>query len=241
MFFAFGSLSHKSVKCICWGTPAWEQRKLGDFLTLSRTPGHTGANAKKLTVKLWGKGVVGKADSYTGSEQTQYYVRRSGQFMYGKLDFLHAAFGIVPDKLDGYESTLDSPAFDIASIDSRFLLDSVTQEDFYLRHGMIANGGRKAKRIHEDVFLSMPILVPTEQEQTQIGAFFRSLDGLITLHQRKQDELHSHAFGQIPIACAPCKTQKSKLLCGIWNDRVGFSELVIMASNLFSPIKHLAV
>ncbi len=50
---------------------------------------------------------------------------------------------------------------------------------------MIANGGRKAKRIHEDAFLRMPILVPTEQEQARIGSFFRDLDDLITLHQRK--------------------------------------------------------
>ena len=167
-------------------TFAWEQRKLGDYLVLSRIPGHTGVDARKLTVKLWGKGVVEKADPYGGSGQTQYYIRRAGQLMYGKLDFLHGAFGVVPDKLDGYESTLDSPAFDITGIDSRFLLNRITQKDFYLNYGMIANGGRKAKRIHEDAFLRMPILVPTEQEQAQIGSFFRDLDTLITLHQRKE-------------------------------------------------------
>ena len=170
-------------------TDAWEQRKVGDHLSVSRILGHTGLDAKKLTVKLWGKGVVEKIDIYGGSEHTQYYIRRAGQFMYGKLDFLHAAFGIVPENLDKYESTLDSPAFDLEGIDGRFLLNRVTQEDFFLKYGMIANGSRKAKRIHEDTFLAMPITVPSYEEQVNIGAFFSSLDDLITLHQRKYDAL----------------------------------------------------
>lgn len=170
-------------------TDAWEQRKVGDYLTLSRILGHTGVDAKKLTVKLWAKGVVEKTDIYGGSENTQYYVRHTGQFMYGKLDFLHAAFGIVPESLNGYESTLDSPAFDLNGIDGSFLLNRVSQDDFYLKYGTIANGSRKAKRIHEDTFLAMPIAVPTIEEQKTIGHYFDNLDNLITLHQRKHENL----------------------------------------------------
>ena len=162
----------------------WEQRKLGDFLTISKIIGHTGVDSKKLTVKLWGKGVVQKKDSYTGSENTQYYIRSSGQFMYGKLDFLHAAFGIVPESLDKYESTLDSPAFDLNGIDGEFLLNRVIQEDFYLKQGLVANGSRKAKRIHENTFLEMPIEIPSLKEQKKIGEFLTNLDDLITLHHR---------------------------------------------------------
>lgn len=166
-------------------TFSWEQRKVGDFLVLSKIPGHTGIEAKKLTVKLWGKGVVEKNDIFNGSENTQYYVRRAGQFMYGKLDFLHAAFGIVPEKLDNYESTLDLPAFDLKGIDSQFLLERVTQEDFYLRNGLVANGSRKAKRIHEETFLNMDLIIPSYKEQTQIGDLFRLINDLITVQQRK--------------------------------------------------------
>lgn len=170
-------------------TEDWEQRKVGNFLTASRVLGHTGLEAKKLTVKLWGKGVVEKNDLYGGSENTQYYVRYAGQFMYGKLDFLHAAFGIVPEILDKYESTLDSPAFDMHGIDGQFLLNRVTQKDFYLRFGMIANGSRKAKRIHEDAFLSMPLYAPSYNEQMLIGKLFTNLDHLITLHQSNYEKM----------------------------------------------------
>ena len=172
-------------------TDPWEQRKLGQHLKLSRELGHTGVDARKLTVKLWGKGVVEKTDLYGGSAQTQYYIRHAGQFMYGKLDFLHAAFGVVPDKLDCFESTLDSPAFDIEGLDSSFLLNLVTQEDFYLKNGNIANGSRKAKRIHEETFLNMEIRAPELLEQRHIGAFIDRLDSLITLHQRKLELLRN--------------------------------------------------
>ncbi len=170
-------------------TEDWEQRKVGDYLILSKVPGHTGVDAKKLTVKLWAKGVVEKTDIYGGSENTQYYVRHAGQFMYGKLDFLHAAFGIVPESLDGYESTLDSPAFDLHEIDGSFLLNRVSQDDFYLKYGTIANGSRKAKRIHEDVFLDMPICVPLLEEQKIIGKYLDNLDHLISLHQSNYEKM----------------------------------------------------
>lgn len=170
---------------------SWEKHKVGDFLTESRIIGHTGLTAKKLTVKLWGKGVVEKSDVYGGSAHTQYYVRKAGQFMYGKLDFLHAAFGIVPDSLDGYESTLDSPAFDLSGIDGRFLMNTVIQENFYLKNGMIANGSRKAKRIHADTFLEMDILVPDIEEQKKIGDYFSQLDKQISFAQLEISKLQN--------------------------------------------------
>ena len=172
-------------------TDPWEQRKVGDHLIPSKLPRHTGVDARKLTVKLWGKGVVEKTDSYGGSEHTQYYVRHAGQFMYGKLDFLHAAFGIVPAELDNYESTLDSPAFDLSEINGKFLVSRVCKEDFYLKYGTIANGSRKAKRIHEDTFMDMPILVPELEEQERVAALLEALDTLITLHQRKLEKLQN--------------------------------------------------
>ena len=161
----------------------WEKHKVGDFLAESRIIGNTGLTAKKLTVKLWGKGVVEKNDTYGGSAHTQYYVRKAGQFMYGKLDFLHAAFGIVPDSLDGYESTLDSPAFDLSGIDGQFLMNAVIQENFYLKNGMIANGSRKAKRIHAETFLEMDILTPSIEEQKKIGDYFVQLDKQVSFAQ----------------------------------------------------------
>lgn len=171
-------------------TDAWEQRKVGEFLTESRISGSNGRDAKKLTVKLWSKGVVPKSEVYKGSEATNYFIRKAGQFMYGKLDFLNQAFGIVPPELDGYESTLDSPAFDISEgLNSTFLLEYVSRKSFYQYQGNIANGSRKAKRIHADTFFEMPLVLPTKEEQDKISSFLKNLDNLITLHQRKLEHL----------------------------------------------------
>lgn len=166
----------------------WEQRKVGDYLVESRERGSSGDVAKKLTVKLWGKGVTEKAE-ISGSAHTQYYVRHAGQFIYSKLDFLNAAFGVIPDNLDEYESTADLPAFDVSNLDARFLLLKATQRSFYLRYGTIADGSRKAKRIHSEAFLAMPLFVPDYIEQTRIANLFARLDSLIALHQRKHEKL----------------------------------------------------
>ncbi|MDU3090002.1 MAG: restriction endonuclease subunit S [Clostridium sp.] len=177
-------------------TEPWEQRKVGEFLTESKIKGSDGSKAKKLTVKLWRKGIVPKEEIYQGSSATQYYVRKSGQFMYGKLDFLNQAFGIVPPELDGYESTLDSPAFDFKDgINSGFFLEYISLKRFYKYQGNTANGSRKAKRIHADTFFEMPISVPRHDEQKKIGSFFQNIDNLITLHQRKLNHLKDKKKG----------------------------------------------
>ena len=169
-------------------TDPWEQRKVGDFLSESRVKGNTGLNSRKLTVKLWGKGVIEKND-FGGSEHTQYFIRHKGQFIYSKLDFLNSAFGVIPEKLDGYESTADLPAFDLVEMNPHFMFFTAVQEGFYLKHGSAADGSRKAKRIHVNTFLEMPIMVPTVAEQDFIVEYLQSLDCLITLHQRKYDKL----------------------------------------------------
>ena len=171
-------------------TEAWEQRKLGELLVESKIKGHSGNVAKKLTVKLWGKGVVEKND-FGGSVYTQYYIRKYEQFIYSKLDFLNSAFAVIPRNMDGYESTADLPAFDCMNSNPYFIFYKVTQKDFYLKNGAVADGSRKAKRIHVDTFLGMGINVPNLLEQDKIVQFFQVLDHLITLHQRKVELLQN--------------------------------------------------
>ncbi|MGE8666153.1 MAG: restriction endonuclease subunit S [Achromobacter mucicolens] len=175
----------------------WQEKKLAELLKESRIEGSAGDTAKKITVKLWGKGVFAKQESIKGSENTRYYKRRTGQFIYSKLDFLNQAFGIIPPQLDGFESTVDLPCFDIDDkLDPVFLLEYVKREDFYKKNGEIADGGRKAKRIQPEVFLSFPIALPTkEAEQQKIAASLSSIDELITAKTRKLDILRAYKNG----------------------------------------------
>ena len=168
-------------------TDDWEQRKCGDVLTESRETGHSGDIAKKLTVKLWGKGVYAKLDK--GSSNTHYFIRHRGQFIYSKLDFLNSAFGVVPEALDGYESTADMPAFDCHGVNPYFMYYRAIQPSFYITNGMIADGSRKARRVHAETFLQMPLMLPSIEEQNKIARFFRQLEDTITLHQRKLESI----------------------------------------------------
>ncbi|ELC8417764.1 restriction endonuclease subunit S [Clostridium perfringens] len=175
----------------------WKEKKLINFLSESRIPGSNGSKAKKLTVKLWAKGVVPKKEIYEGSDNTKYYTRKAGQLMYGKLDFLNCAFGIVPDHLDGYESTVDAPAFDIKNINPYFLFSKIIQKNFYKRNGDIADGSRKAKRIHSDVFLNMSIKVPSLEEQEKIANFLSRVDSIIEKQEKKVQYWNSYKKGMM--------------------------------------------
>ena len=169
----------------------WKKDTFEPYLTESRISGDTGLTAKKITVKLWGKGVIEKEEKYAGSSNTQYFIRKAGQFIYSKLDFQNQAFGIIPNELDGYQSTLDLPTFDIQNIDPKFLLEYVMRREFYEYQGLIANGSRKARRIHPEDFLVMPVRIPSLEEQQAIGSFFSNLDNLINSHQEKISQLET--------------------------------------------------
>ncbi|HCE6997738.1 TPA: restriction endonuclease subunit S [Pseudomonas aeruginosa] len=175
----------------------WREVSLAKFLKESRIEGSSGDIARKITVKLWGNGVYAKEESIKGSENTKYYKRRAGQFIYSKLDFLNQAFGIVPPELEGYESTVDLPCFDVSKdINTSFLLEWVKRDDFYKRNGEIADGGRKAKRIQSDVFLSFSIALPPHiTEQNKIADCLTSLDDLIAAENKKLNSIKAHKIG----------------------------------------------
>ena len=174
----------------------WKERPLSDFLSESRLPGSKGNVAKKITVKLWGKGVFEKNDAIQGSINTQYFRRKAGQFIYSKLDFLNQAFGIVPPSLDNFESTVDLPCFDFAEgLNSVFLLEYVKRSDFYERLGETADGSRKARRIQAETFLSFPVALPTPAEQQKIAECLSSVDELIAAQARKLGALKTHKKG----------------------------------------------
>lgn len=166
------------------------ESRLGEFLSESRTRGSNGATARKLTIKLYGRGILPKSEKLAGSVTTQYFLRKRGQFIYSKLDFLNGAFGVVPDALDGYETTADLPAFDVdGGLNPKWLLAYVCREDFYHRKLGLAAGGRKARRVNPDAFLRIKIPVPSRAEQDKIVEFLDALDREIDLLTRQADAL----------------------------------------------------
>ena len=139
-----------------------------------------------------------KNEAVQGSANTQYFQRKAGQLIYSKLDFLNQAFGIIPDELDGYESTADLPCFDISGdLNPAFILECIKRKDFYLRVGEAADGSRIAKRIHPETFLASEIPLPSLPEQQKIADCLTSLDTLIVAQGRKVEALRAHKKGLI--------------------------------------------
>ena len=62
--------------------------------------------------------------------------------------------------------------------------------------------GKSVVHVHNSDIQDVTISYPTIDEQTQIGAFFRSLDSLITLHQRE---------GNIAISASQVASHAQKL------------------------------
>lgn len=89
----------------------WEEKRLGQMLTESKIPITDSNPQKRITVRLNLKGVEKREFKGTEAENaTYFFVRSSGQFIYGKQNIHKGAFGIIPEELDGYESSQDIPA-----------------------------------------------------------------------------------------------------------------------------------
>jgi type I restriction enzyme S subunit len=161
------------------GDGAWPLMKIGDLIRESRIKGSNGSSAKKLTIRLYGRGIVASGDR-GGSEATNYFVRRAGQFAYSKLDCLNGAFGIIPAHLDGYETTLDLPTFDfVGPIDPDWFLKAVARPSFYGRFKFAAIGSRKANRVPVDEFLATRLSIPPLAEQRAIADVLAAVETTI--------------------------------------------------------------
>ncbi|MEF2279922.1 restriction endonuclease subunit S [Deinococcus sp. YIM 134068] len=174
----------------------WELQPLSKFLRESRVPGSNGTTARKLTVKLWGKGVYEKREKLLGSENTKYFKRRAGQLIFSKLDFLNGAFGVVPKDLDGLESTLDLPCFDfLPGLEPQFLLEYISREEFYRQFEGGAIGGRKARRVMPEEFLKAEVELPPLPEQQAIASVLSTLDEELSALERLRTSVQEQKRG----------------------------------------------
>jgi len=174
----------------------WAQTTFGQFLTESRIEGSDGLTARKITVKLYGRGVLAKQERMVGSSNTRYFVRRAGQLIYSKLDFLNGAFGIIPPELDDFESTLDLPSFDVKpSADARWLLAYLVRPEFYEKQVGAAAGGRIARRVNPPEFLKLRLKAPEIAEQRAIAAVLDTADAELRLLRQQRTAIDHQKRG----------------------------------------------
>ena len=68
--------------------------------------------------------------------------------------------------------------------DNKFLAFAISQADI---ESLLVGGGRA--KLNAETLMEIDMLLPIKQEQVSIGNFFTNLDHLITLHQRKCEEI----------------------------------------------------
>ncbi|WP_411029345.1 restriction endonuclease subunit S [Spongiimicrobium sp. 3-5] len=146
----------------------WGKVKLGTILTESKVISTKPSTAKRLRVKLNVLGVEKRPVTKEKKGATKYYTRKAGQFIYGKQNLHKGAFGIVPKELDGFESSLDIPAFDIHdSCYPEWVFYFFKKGDFYLKLEALAKGVG-SKRIHPKQIYALDIYLPSKKEQKKI-------------------------------------------------------------------------
>ena len=129
-----------------------------------------------ITVRLHGNGVCKSSAENLQLGATQYYRRRAGQLIYGKQNFHNGAIGIVPISLDNGITSKDIPSFDIDEMkcNSVYLLAQLQSPQYY-KPAEALTTGTGSKRLKEDTFLKMPIVLPNKREQDNIATLIISI------------------------------------------------------------------
>jgi len=181
--------------------------KFGDFLKESRIPDAINNPEKRLAVRLHLKGV--DVREYRGTEKegaTKYFMRKAGQLIYGKQNIFRGSIGIIPYALDGYSSSQDIPAFDIAeSVDPDWLYWHMSRPYFYERLELFA-AGSGSKRLHSKELFKIHIDVPPIAEQKRIARTLNIARQEITLLKKLANQYRTQKRGLM-----------QKLLSGEWH------------------------
>ncbi|HDK7168690.1 TPA: restriction endonuclease subunit S [Clostridium botulinum] len=178
--------------------PEWEEKKLGDILTIPKKIKEENIRKDKLlTVKLHRMGVqVNKNTDTLDIGSTVYYKRNAGELIYGKQNFFNGAIAIIPKELDGFLSSGDVPSLSANrhKVDLDFLLNFIGRSEFYRKTEALASG-TGSKRLHEKILLNIEISLPTVQEQQKIANFLSILDKKLEKEQEKLDFLNQWKKG----------------------------------------------
>ena len=160
-------------------TDAWEQRKVSELCSIS----------------------TGKSNTQDKVEDGEYpfYVRspiieRSTKYLYDEEAVLTVGDGVgtgkvfhyVNGKYDLHQRCYRMYDFTDA-LNARYFYHTFSK--FFYKRVMAMTAKTSVDSVRLEMIADMEIPCPDIKEQEQIGAFFTNLDTLITLHQRKCEEL----------------------------------------------------
>ena len=173
---------------------AWEQRKLKDYLEVSREKNKTESYGKEDVLSVSGEhGIVNQIEfqgrSFAGVSVANYGVVEAGDVVYTKSPLKSNPYGIIKTNKGktGIVSTLYAVYKPRMNTNSEFVqiyfeLDS--RMNSYM-HPLVNKGAKNDMKVSDENALKGPVAFPELEEQNAITQYFDKLDRLITLHQHK--------------------------------------------------------
>ena len=182
-------------------TDVWEQRELGDMVDRVTRKNTNLESNLPLTISAQ-YGLIDQNEFFdkriASKDVSGYFLLKKGEFAYNKSTSSDAPWGAVK-RLDRYENGVLSTLYIVfapkenGNINSDFLVSYYDTDCWHKGiQAIAAEGARNHGLLNitpADYFKTTLNVPQNIEEQKQIGAYFRNLDTLITLHQRKCDSL----------------------------------------------------
>ena len=175
-------------------TDAWEQRKLKELASFAKGSGYskTDIKAEGTPIILYGRlytkyeTTINDVDTFAEAKKGSIYSKGSEVIVPASgetaEDIARASFVSKPGILLGGDLNIIYPN---SAIEPTFLALSISNGEQQKSLAKKAQG-KSVVHLHNSDLETVQITYPTREEQRQIGTYFRTLDRLITLHQRKQ-------------------------------------------------------
>ena len=181
-------------------TGDWEQRKLSDVAERVTRKNKNLESTLPLTISAQ-YGLIDQNEFFdkriASKDISGYYLIRKGEFAYNKSTSNDAPWGAIK-RLNRYESGVLSTLYIVFCILDKSKTSSDYLASYYdtnLWHKEVKNIAAEGARNHGLLniapadFFETKLMIPENfEEQQMIGDYFKNLDNLITLHQRKLEQ-----------------------------------------------------
>ena len=176
-------------------TDAWEQRKFSDVVATRRGLTYKPSDIRKNGVRVLRSSNIAE-DSFTLSDEDVFVVREAVHIDCARANDILITAANGSSRLVG-KHTIISGIPEESAVHGGFMILGTTKEPHFVNASMgsswyrrfielfVAGGNGAIGNLNKNDLDNQEIAIPSEKEQKKIGSFFRQLDDLITLHQRK--------------------------------------------------------
>ena len=180
-------------------TSSWEQRKFSDVVATRRGLTYKPSDIRKNGVRVLRSSNIAE-DSFVLSDEDVFVVREAVNIDCVRANDILITAANGSSRLVG-KHTIISGIPEESAVHGGFMLLGTTKEPHFVNASMgsswyrrfielfVAGGNGAIGNLNKNDLDNQDIAIPSEKEQKKIGSFFRQLDNLITLHQRKFEKL----------------------------------------------------